>query len=77
MESVKARKSKLLPVGICFSILGVLLPIVIGKLAWSLEFEGESTRAIFLLLAAALAILLPLGVIFIIVGIIKNRKAGS
>ena len=69
------QKSKLLPIGVVFILIGLILPFVTYKLAWSLEFEGESTMAILLIVAGVLALLLPVGIILAIVGFIKNRKA--
>ena len=74
MTETKANRSKLFPLGIWFIIIGLVLPIVVVKLAWGMEFEGESTRAVLLLISAVLGLLFPLGIIFTIVGFIKNRK---
>ena len=77
MTETKTNRSKLFPLGIWFIIIGFILPIVIVKMAWGMEFEGESTRAVLLLISAVVGLLFPLGIIFTIVGFVKNRKASK
>jgi hypothetical protein len=77
MVNSAAKKSKMLPVGIWLSILGIVLPIVVSKLAWSIEFDIESARGLLLILAGVLALLLPVGIVLIIIGVVRNKKARS
>ena len=77
MANSAVAKSKMLPVGIWFLVLGIILPIITTKLAWSIEFDIESARGLLLMLAGLLALLVPVGLVLIIIGIIRNKRARS
>jgi hypothetical protein len=75
MVDAKGRKSKLLPVGLCFVVVGIALSLFLYNYAWSAEFEGESTVAVLLLISAVMALLVPVGIILAVIGLVRNKRA--
>jgi len=68
-------KSKMLPVGLSLLVGGLVLSPLVYRYAWAGEFDGESTVAVLLLLAALLALLVPVGIVLAVIGLVRNRKA--